>query len=99
MKKIIAEDQSVNNDDMLPECDFTRGVRGKHYKSYRKGHEVKTHKANGTTVTQYFTLEDGAIMLEPDVQEYFPDSESVNSALRSLIALVPKKRKTVVKPK
>lgn len=99
MKKVIAKDQSINNDDMLPEYDFTRGVRGKHYKSYRKGHKVKTHKADGTIVTQYFTLEDGAIMLEPDVQEYFPDSESVNSALRSLIALVPEKRKTVVKPK
>jgi len=99
MKKVIAEDQNVNNDDMLPEYDFTRGIRGKHYKSYRKGHEVKIHKADGTMVTQYFTLEDGAVMLEPDVQEYFPDSESVNSALRSLIALVPEKRKTVVKPK
>ena len=99
MKKVIAEDQNVNNDDMLPEYDFTRGIRGKHYKSYRKGHEVKIHKADGTMVTQYFTLEDGAVMLEPDVQEYFPDSESVNSALRSLIALIPEKRKTVVKPK
>ena len=104
MKKVFAKDQSINNDDMLPEYDFTRGVRGKHYKSYRKGHKVKTHEADGTIVTQYFTLEDGAIMLEPDIQEpdiqeYFPDSESVNSALRSLIALVPKKRKTVVKPK
>jgi hypothetical protein len=86
-------------DDMLPEYDFTRGVRGKHYKSYRKGHKVKTHRYDGTIITQHFTLEDGAVMLEPDVQEYFPDSESVNSALRSLIALVPEKRKTVVKPK
>ncbi|HGJ66142.1 TPA: hypothetical protein ENS27_12290 [bacterium] len=35
--------------------------------------------------------EDGAVMLEPDVKEYFPDSESVNNALRSLISLIPDK--------
>jgi hypothetical protein len=46
---------------------------------------------------QYFTLEEGAVMLEPDVREYFPDSEAVNKALRSLIMLIPQKRGTVVK--
>jgi len=35
-------------------------------------------------------------MLEPDVQRYFPDSESVNKALRTLITLIPDK---VSKPK
>jgi hypothetical protein len=30
------------------------------------------------------------IMLAPDVKEYFPDSESVNEALRSLIKLMNK---------
>jgi hypothetical protein len=29
-------------------------------------------------------------MLEPDVPEYSPISESVNQALRSLITLIPK---------
>ena len=81
---------------MLPEYDFTKlegGVRGKYYKAYRKGHTVKIHKADGTTIVQHFTLEDGAVMLEPDVREYFPDSEAVNKALRSLIPLLPKKCK------
>jgi hypothetical protein len=32
-------------------------------------------------------------MLEPDVQEYFPDSQSVNHALRTLIELIPSKRR------
>jgi hypothetical protein len=40
---------------------------------------------------QYFTLEEGAVMLEPDVRKYFPDSEAVNQVLRSLIALIPSK--------
>jgi hypothetical protein len=35
---------------------------------------------------QYFTQEDGSVMLDPDVKVHFPDSESVNKALRSFIA-------------
>ncbi|MBC8527665.1 MAG: hypothetical protein H8D22_12580 [Candidatus Cloacimonetes bacterium] len=74
---------------MLPEYDFKGGIRGKHYKAYRKGHTVKIHKADGSTEIKYFTLEDGAVMLEPDVLKYFPDSESVNKALRILVTIIP----------
>jgi hypothetical protein len=81
---------------MFPEYDFSTGVRGKHYKAYREGHTVKVHKNDGTTVVHYCTLEDGAVMLEPDVREYFPDSETVNKALRSLIALIPQGREPAV---
>ena len=28
------------NDDMLPEYDFSRGVRGKHYRAYKAGTNV-----------------------------------------------------------
>jgi hypothetical protein len=55
---------------MLSEYDFSKmkgGVRGKYYKAYREGHTVKILKMDGTTVVQHFTLEDGAVMLEPDV--------------------------------
>ena len=81
----------TGQDDMLPEYDFAgkRGVRGKYYRAYQQGHTVKIQRADGTVSIQYFTLEDGAVMLEPDVQEYFPNSESVNKALRSLIELIP----------
>jgi hypothetical protein len=81
--------------DMRREYDFKDmkgGVRGKYYRTYRAGHTVKIHKANGTTVVQHFALEDGAVVLEPDVRVYFPDSKAVNQALRGLIALLPKKR-------
>lgn len=83
----------VEDDPMLPEYDFTgkKGVRGKYYRAYRQGHTVKVHKADGTVSLRYFTLAEGAVMLEPDVREYFPNSESVNTALRSLIALKPTK--------
>mgnify|MGYP001558533024 CR=1 FL=1 len=40
---------------------------------------------------------EGAVVLEPDILTYFPDSESVNRALRCLIPLMPKKRRTKVK--
>jgi len=30
----------------------------------------------------------GSVVLDPDVRAYFPDEESVNNALRTLIALV-----------
>ncbi|BAY65989.1 hypothetical protein NIES22_61020 [Calothrix brevissima NIES-22] len=79
---------------MLPEYDFTTGVRGKHYQAYRLGHDVTIHQADGTTTVQHFTVEDGAVMLDPDVREYFPDGEAVNQALRTLISLFPKNRES-----
>lgn len=92
MKKTKRE--KARADAMLPEYDFTgkTGVRGKYYRAYQQGHTVRVHKADGSTVVQYFTLQEGAVMLEPDVKPYFPNSATVNKALRSLIALIPAKR-------
>ena len=73
-------------DEMREEYDFSDGVRGKHYKAYRQGHFVKIKKQDGSTEVHYFALEEGSVMLDPDVRQHFPDSESVNKALRSLIA-------------
>lgn len=81
---------------MRSEYDFSSmkgAVRGKYYKSYRAGHKVMIHKADGSTSVQYFKLEEGAVMLEPDVRKYFANSESVNKALRSLIAIFPSKKR------
>ena len=77
--------------DMLPAYDFRgkKGVRGKYYQAYRQGHTVEIVQSDGTITTQYFTLEDGAVMLEPDVKRYFPDSDAVNRALRVLITAMP----------
>ena len=72
--------------EMREEYDFSGGIRGKHFKTYRQGHTVKIVKKDGATEVHYFTPEDGAVMLDPDVKRHFPDSESVNKALRSLIA-------------
>lgn len=94
MKKETSKDTHQENDEMLPEYDFRGGVRGKHYKAYRRGHTLTIHKTDGTTDVRHFKLEEGAVMLEPDVQAYFPDSEAVNKALRGLITLLPRKPKT-----
>jgi hypothetical protein len=73
-------------DKMRREYDFSEGVRGKHFKKYRKGHSVKIVKYDGATEVHYFTQEDGAVMLDPDIKKHFPDSEIVNKTLRSLIS-------------
>lgn len=83
--------------EMLPEYDFTAkdAVRGKHAKALRDGYSVTIHQEDGTTLVQNFTLQKNAVVLDPDVYAYFPDSESVNTVLRSLIALAPKKSEQV----
>jgi hypothetical protein len=95
MKKAKVSRQRSAKDEMRPQYDFRgkNGVRGKYYKAYRQGHTVTIREADGTVTVQHFTLADGAVMLEPDVRAYFPNSEAVNKALRSIIALVPAKGK------
>ncbi|MCG8451084.1 MAG: hypothetical protein MI725_16065 [Pirellulales bacterium] len=77
----------MNNPDhenMNEEYDFSDGQRGKHYRDYRAGHTVRINKEDGTTEEHYFTLKDGAVMLDPDLKALFPNSDAVNQALRSL---------------
>lgn len=78
---------SKNND---AEYDFRgkKRVRGKYYEAMQKGYTTIVHKSDGSTVV----TETKMIALAPDVQEYFPDTESVNNALRGLIALFPAKK-------
>lgn len=73
------------DDEMRAEYDFTKAERGKHSKPLHEGYSVHVHQDDGTTIVNHYTLADGTVMLEPDVRAYFPDSESVNAALRSLI--------------
>ena len=79
--------KSSEVDEMREEYDFSGGVRGKHFEAYRKDHFVTINKRDGSVEKHYFTEEDGAVMLDPDVKRHFPDSKSVNKALRSLIAV------------
>ena len=81
------------DDGMLPEYDFRgkKGIRGKYYRGLQKGYTVRIHNEDGTTTIRHYGP---TITLDADVAVYFPDSESVNKALRLLIALIPNKRVT-----
>jgi hypothetical protein len=91
MNNELSEQQTADN-EMLPEYDFSGGVRGKHYQAYRRGYQVIIHKTDGTTEIRDFALPEGAVVLDPDVRAYFPDSEAVNRTLRGLISLMPQQR-------
>ncbi|MFQ5485097.1 MAG: hypothetical protein ACE5DO_07165 [Desulfobacterales bacterium] len=80
----------IEDKDMRAEYDFTTGVRGKHHRNMQAGYSITVHKADGTTDVKNVTAKEGTIVLEPDIQAYFPDSESVNKALRCLIPLLAK---------
>jgi hypothetical protein len=94
MKK--AKTTSQNQDDLRPEYDFAgvAGVRGKYYKALRKGYTRAVHQKDGTKEITHVRPLEGSIVLDPDVQAYFPDADAVNRALRGLIALIPTKRRT-----
>lgn len=79
-------------DDLREEYDLSQlknPVRGKHYQQYQEGYSVTIHDEDGTSTTQHFPKQDNVIILDSDVKKYFPNSEIVNSTLRSLIKLIP----------
>ena len=96
MKKALTKAVQADN-GMRAEYDFTGGVRGKHCHAMQAGYTMTIHQADGTTVVREVKPKAGAVILEPDVRKYFPDSASVNAVLRSLIRLVPAKRATTMR--
>jgi len=97
MKKGVTKMVQVEDNDMRTEYDFKGGVRGKHYRAMQAGYAITVHKSDGTTVVKEVMPKEGAVILEPDIRTYFPDSESVNRALRCLIPLLPKKYRAKAK--
>ena len=69
-----AKSKPVSEPEMLPEYDLRgkKGVRGKYYRAYRQGHTVRIYQDDGAVSVQHFTLEDGAVMLEPDMTQNTP---------------------------
>lgn len=88
------EPSELLDDEMLPEYDFTNAVRGKHAADYRQGYKVIIHRMDGTVEERIHSFPEGTILLDPDVRRYFPDTESVNEALRGLIRLIPQAKVT-----
>ncbi|MBN2316853.1 MAG: hypothetical protein JXM79_23190 [Sedimentisphaerales bacterium] len=97
MKKKANNMAQMKDNDMRAEYDFRGGVRGKHYRAMQAGYTMTIHESDGTTIVKDVIPKEGAVVLEPDVRAYFPDSESVNRTLRCLIPLLPKKLKTKTK--
>ena len=86
----------VKDNDMRAEYDFTGGVRGKHCGAMQAGYTITTRNADGSIVVKDVMPKKGAVAIEPDILAYFPDSESVNRALRCLIPLLPKRHRTKI---
>lgn len=87
MKKPANKSKKSERDNMLPEYDLRGAVRGEFYRPLHKGYTVHVQKSDGTTEVRRYKLIEGAVILQPDVRAYFPDSDAVNKALRSLIEL------------
>jgi hypothetical protein len=91
MKKKTNRSQT---DDMLPEYNLEgkKGVRGKYAKAVQKGYSLRVLNEDDTVTVRDFIPKENSVLLDPDVKAYFPDSESVNRTLRSLINLIPEKK-------
>ncbi len=89
--------QTIEDDTLRGEYDFAGGMRGRHYQAFQGGYTITVHRADGTTLVKEVQPAKGAVILEPDVRKYFPDSDSVNATLRSLIRLIPARPRTAPK--
>jgi hypothetical protein len=81
MKRINKRTVNGASSEILPHYEFSNGVRGKHYKKFREG--VTVHLISEQTNAKVVVLDD-------DIGKIFPDSKSVNNALRHLVKAVPK---------
>ncbi len=74
------------HDEMIEKSyDFSRGVRGKHYRAMRQGYQVTIHQDDGSTLVREYVMPPNAVVLEDDVFAQFPSSAAVNKALRTLM--------------
>lgn len=97
MKNKATKMMWMEDKNMRAVYDFKGGVRGKHYRSMQGGYTITIHKTDGTTITKDVMPKEGAVVIDSDILAYFPDSESVNRALRCLIPLMPKKHRAKAK--
>jgi hypothetical protein len=62
------------DDDLLPEYDFSQGVRGKHHEAYQQGHSVTISHPDGSTTTQEFPSSRTIAKLTAENQITLPQS-------------------------
>ena len=96
MKKATSQSHKAVK-EMRAEYDFSHGVRGKHAQALQRGYTIEIHQTDGTTIVEQIQPASGVIVLDPDIREYFPDSQSVNDALRALVKLIPSRKKVAAR--
>ena len=77
MKKITTKKDT--EDLEIPSFDFENSLPNKYAKSYSENNQTNILNANKITT----------IVLDSDLADYFPDSKSVNFALRSILKAIP----------
>ena len=95
MKRATVKRSRSSSDSMQAEYDFGLGIRGRHYKAMQAGYTVTIHKADGSRIVKHVKHGKGTVILDSDIQPFFPDSQSVNQTLRSLINLIPARHKGI----
>lgn len=91
-KKTSAKKVNSEGNTKSLTSDFSDGVRGKYAADLKEnGYTVRVYRRDGS-FSEKRVLGESLVTLEPEVQAYFPDSKSVNRALRKLISLIPEKR-------
>ena len=91
MSKAIDAEREA--EEMPAEYDFSRfpkGVRGKYFQRMQEGHSVEIRREDGTIEVHHYHPLENSVVLDRDVRDFFSDAETVNRALRGLIALVPR---------
>ena len=58
-------------------------------------HTVKVYHEDGQTTTHLLAPAGQTVVLDADVYSFFPDSETVNRVLRSLITLIPQQQENL----
>jgi hypothetical protein len=60
----------------------------------RPEYDFNYSKATRGKYARRYSEGTNVVVLDPDVAEYFPDHESVNESLRSLVSIIKKRGKT-----
>lgn len=80
-------DEEIDLTD-IPELTPEQASLGKRQEGHPSQlHEVTVHYEDGSQQT--FLLGPGMVIIDPDLRPYFPDTETVNRVLRTLLELVP----------
>ncbi len=80
-----------DEDGMLPEYDFSKGVRGKHAAKMRNGVNITIYAPDEKTIQELRKERKMLVQIEPDVAKHFANAGAVNSALRHILAAVSKR--------